>query len=177
MSTLGNADLNPEKCKGSDAGIEWSLAEDKVIMDLACFYNDFEDLTVFAGFLPQGFQNRDEAETHPKLSIGGTYTFLDAETDDPANGDELSRRAKHRYSAYADYHPSERISVCLNAESSNDRFDTGRINLDDYINVSLSVECQVNDYVKPYIRVQNLFDDDYLEINGFDTLRSRDLSA
>ncbi len=50
-----------------------------------------------------------------------------------------------------------------------DRIDTNGMDMDNYERVDLTLAYQVTEQFRPYLRVENLFDEDYEEVSGFTT--------
>ena len=53
--------------------------------------------------------------------------------------------------------------------SINDRIDSTGLSMDDYNRVDLSLRYQALDWLWPYVRVENLYDEDYEEVPGFES--------
>lgn len=61
-----------------------------------------------------------------------------------------------------------RLAATYNGEMDDDVFGT-RVTLDDYWLVSAAASYKLNPGVEIYGRVENLFDEDYEEVFGFET--------
>ena len=174
---FGNKDLKPETSLGYDAGIEQSFMEDKIMLDLTYFHNEFNDLISFVsgstGFMAV---NINEAEVDgleaslgvdvlENMNVVLSYTLTDSE--DKSTGGLLARRPKHRVTLSSAFDLLEKVHGMLSIIVVNDRIDSSGSAMDDYERVDLSIVYDASDHVRPYIRIENLFDKDYEEVPGF----------
>ncbi|MCO6458156.1 MAG: TonB-dependent receptor [Pirellulaceae bacterium] len=175
---FGNPDLRPEQSRGWDVGLEQQLFGDRVLLSGTYFRNDFTDLIVF-DFNTFSLQNVGRARTSgvevvanwqadAKTTLGATYTLtdtLDLDADRP-----LLRRPRDKASLQI-----HRRLCCDRALLSGyllyvgDRLDTGDAVLDRYLTVNVSGHYELTPTCRLIFRGDNLFDEQYEEVNGFGT--------
>jgi vitamin B12 transporter len=188
-SFIGNPGLKPEQSRGWDIGIEQPLLGGDLSVDLTYFHADLEDeiVTVFDAdtFLSsvanesgesrrRGVELAVQAEWWDGLSLRGAYTYTDSE--DPDGLQEI-RRPRHSASLDVNYRfLGERANINLGVVYQGERKDadfttvpSGRVNLDDYTLVNLRGDYRINRHWRIFGRVENLLDEDYQEVFGYDT--------
>jgi len=190
----GNPDLDPEESEGWDVGIDQTFLNDQLTISLTYFENDFEDLIVneFVGFDPilgpiYSYENVDNAETKgielaltcqpvEDVIIRASYTYT--ETENESTNEDLLRRPNNKFSADITYRFLERGNVNLNLLYVGERddiffngvtFESGRTELANYTVVNLAASFMVTDKLRLFGRVDNLFDEEYEEVWGYDT--------
>jgi vitamin B12 transporter len=141
----------------------------------------------------RGLELEVEADLPHGLRVRGDYTWLDTEVTDAGfqggpgetfeSGEELLRRPAHSANAAVTWRPptggSARVSVRRVGERDDILFSgfTGeRVTLDAYTRVDVALRHPIrlpgagsDAVVTPTLRVDNLFDEDYREVAGFDT--------
>jgi vitamin B12 transporter len=181
---LGNPELDPERSRGWEIGIEQPLAGDRLRLGTAYFSNRIRDLIEFA-FLPSGdstLQNVSSARTHgfesfaafalaPRLSLRIDHTALVAEDDD---GEDLKRRPGHQLSARLELSPLDRVTLSLGARYVGERedfdFNTGADRtLDDYTVAGIAASWEPRKGLRIFGRIDNLFDRDYDDPHGYES--------
>lgn len=186
---VGNPDLKPETSKGWDAGIEQKLLGDRVVLDVTYFETDLRD-EIQTAFLPgfrstpvnlsgkstrRGIEVAAQARVTDAFDLSGSFTWLDAEQP---NGRAEVRRPKYMASANANYRFFEgRANVNLGVDYNGraidnefvDRTNRVRIGLEDYVLVNLAASYRLTDSVEFFGRVENLLDEDYQDVYGFNT--------
>lgn len=182
---LGNPDLRPERQFGWDVGVEQGFFDGRLVADVTYFKAKLEDeiSVVFGpgvltpvnldGVSPrEGVEVSITATPIENLSISGSYTYTDSE--EPSGIREV-RRPLHSGSLSAIYTFLEGranvfTDIVFNGEMEDSEFITfGRTTLDSYTLVNVGGEFHVNDRFSLYGRVENLFDEDYEEVFGFNT--------
>lgn len=189
-SFIGNANLEPEKTKGWDVGVEYPLLKGRLVADVTYFDSDFEDeiVTTFDNetFLSSvenaiGTSNRRGLELSlrgsltEQLSLTGSFTYTDSEDPD---GEQEARRPRHSASLNLNYSLlAKRATINLGVVYTGEQkdldfatFPATRVTLDDYTLVNLAARYQVNDTLEVFGRVENLLDEDYQDVFGYDTL-------
>lgn len=178
-----NPNLQPEESRGFDVGVEQSLWDDRLVVDLTLFHNRITDLIDGAGNtavnLPgvttvRGVEVALNAEPLEGLTFDGQYTFTLAQ--DP-NGAQLIRRPRHTASLNAGYvFLDGRATVDLGMNYNGDQQDfqfsnffanRQRVTLDSYVKVDASVAYRITDRVEVFGRIENLLDQDYQDVFGF----------
>ncbi|MCV6595832.1 MAG: TonB-dependent receptor [Mangrovicoccus sp.] len=187
----GNPDLEPEQSFGWDLGVEQRFWGDRAIIDVTYFRDELTD-EIISVYDPITFVARPEnADGKSKrqgvefagsldldngLSFGLDYTYLDAE--DPDQAREV-RRPKHEMGLRADYRlPNEKTRLGLDLRAvagltdidfTAPSFGSENVDLDDYVIANITAQHDVTDQIQLYARIENLFDTDYEELDGYAT--------
>ncbi len=183
----GNPDLRPEFSKGWDVGVKQGFFCGNLEFDATYFRNDFRDLIVFlpGPFGPGGFgelENVDRArvtgvETSAIWNINkATSATFNYTYNDPLNlttDSQLLRRPRDSASfAIHRQFLCDQASLNLYFLYVGPRRDFGTIaltTLPNYVTVNLSGKYQLTEAWELYFRAENLFDEDYEEVFGFET--------
>ncbi len=173
---FSNPDLEPETNRGLDLGLEQRFG-DNVTLDVTYFESDFEDLIAFdfVTFLPQNLAAAESRGVEatltyragPHFEMRTAYTWN--ETEDLATGQRLARRPEHRGVVDFFLKPTEKLRATATLIVVRERIDSDTTPMDDYERVDLNVRYRLSPSWEPYLRVENLFDEDYEELNGFTT--------
>lgn len=185
-SIYGNQDLKPEEADSYDMGFEQPLFNEKITAGLTYFHNKFKDLIDFE-YNTFTYQNISRAKTDgveaelmwklcEKFFAGLTYTYL--QTKNEVTGLELLRRPMHTYGLTAGWYPNDKWKIRLNLTHVGERDDIDfrqypaqRIDLDPYTKVDLSVSYQMLKWCEIFARAENILDEDYEEVYGYETPR------
>ncbi len=180
---IGNADLVPEESVGWDFGVEQSFFEDALVLDMTYFEADLEN-EIFTDFLPNfqttprnstsdsgrsGWELSVSATPMEGLSVYGAYSQLDA--TEPA-GIEI-RRPKEQASLDASWDVlGGPFQINLGVTHVGENIDTDfatflRAELDPYTLIRLGASWEVNDEFELYTRIENLTDESYQEVIGY----------
>ncbi|MGR3178058.1 MAG: TonB-dependent receptor plug domain-containing protein [Candidatus Anammoxibacter sp.] len=178
---FGNPDLNPEESKGWDFGVEKEFLDGKLIMDVTYFENDFTNLIVAAvqddgSFLAEnvskadaeGFEGMLTYRPFDWLSLIGSYTYTD--TTDRDENDQLPRRPRNRATFSLNTRPIDKLNLNFSAIMVRDRINSDGSDMEDYWTANLTAKYDITKMMTGYVRFENLFDRDYEEVTGFDTL-------
>jgi vitamin B12 transporter len=182
---FGSADLDPERSRGWDAGIEQELASGRTRITATWFDTRFEDLIAFAA---DGFRNESEVSTDGlELSaaafLGGgvqlatSYTFTHTESESgPDAGLPLIRRPRHRGSLDLSWSPTRGPEVVLGVLWVGERddldfavFPSERVTLEAYTLTRVAASWDVTEAVRVFGRIENVFDAEYEEVLDFGT--------
>jgi vitamin B12 transporter len=184
-----NPDLTPEKAEGWDAGVEFTLLKGKAVVDVTYFDSDLTDkittdpdtrslINLPGRSKRRGVEVDAKFQVFSDLSVGLAYTYLDSVD---STGTREARRPPHaaRGDVTYNFHDGRgalRFSAAYNGEFYDDVFAfdgevfvNDRLILDDYWLVSAAASYKLNPGVEIYGRVENLFDEDYEEVFGFET--------
>jgi len=179
---IGNADLDPEKSKGWDAGIEQELCDGRILLGATYFENRIEDLIQFEmdplTWMYIGYMNVEEAETKgvelsasirpcDGLVVRGNYTYTD--TEDKDTGKQLLRRPKDKIGVDVNYQFRENGNVNLGIVYVGKRLEYGDKMMGGYAVVNLAASYDINENLQLFGRVENLLDRDYEETDGYGT--------
>jgi vitamin B12 transporter len=174
--------LDEETSEGFDVGLEYRTDSDNFI-ELVYFDQRIEneiyfDLSGFSGYLQATGDSRSRGvelsgayHLLPYLRISGSYTYNDTETPD---GQQRIRRPRHQFFAALDYlfcDNKARMNIHLRhaSDAQDEIFSVGRVNLDDYNVVGMALSYDPTDSIQVYARLENMFDEDYQEVTGFNT--------
>jgi vitamin B12 transporter len=189
---VANPNLKPEQSLGWDAGIEWSLGK-ATMLDVTYFHADLTDKVAESGLnfpapslinLP-GISTRDGIElalrTRFAASLMATfaYTYLLAED---STGLAEVRRPRHAGRAdlayvFAGGLGRANLGIAYNGSMTDSVFVNGpfgfpepggRLVLDAYWLVNASVAYKLQRGVELFGRVENLFDQHYQEVFGYE---------
>lgn len=185
---IGNPNLSPESAFGWDIGIEQAFFDDLLVVDVTYFNQDLQDEIqtnfVGGGLTPvnltgtserQGVEIAASVTLFDQVSASATYTYTDAMEP---NGAVEVRRPEHAASLFVEYaFLEDRARVFLdliyNGEMEDLEFINAtprtRVTLDSYTVVNIGGSYDINDSVEVFGRVENLFDEDYEEVFGFNT--------
>lgn len=183
---IGNPNLQPEESKGYDVGIEQAFWQRRAVFDVTYFHQNLENEVFSSFFGPpvnlaeeskrQGVEVSASLRPIDGLTISGSYTYLDA-----AGGDGLAevRRPEHSGSVNVSYAFLEgrglvNLGVVYNGRMDDIAFDAftfaqQRVSLREYTVVNLSAHYDVTENVRLFGRVENLLDEDYQEVFGFES--------
>lgn len=185
-----NPDLEPERSKGWDMGVETTLLNGRAIVDVTYFKADLtneitEDFSAFPLIQSinlegesrrQGIEVAGRYQVLPGVLLGAAYTWLDARDD---TGQREVRRPEHQARVDVDWRFANNrarlnLAVIYNGEMEDLGFLAGppfsqRVVLDDYLLVRLAGSYEIAPGVEAFGRVENLLDQDYQEVLGYET--------
>lgn len=187
---VGNPNLLPEESFGWDVGVEQRFFSDRLIVDLTYFNQDLtnEIATDYSGPLPtpfnrtgiserQGIEVSATVDLQNGFTTTATYTYTDATEQSVAGGVRVTeiRRPRHSGSVSAAYSfLDSRARIFAEAVFNADMLDTDfatftPVKLKDYTVVNIGGSYAFNDHVEAFARVENLFDQKYEEVFGYNT--------
>lgn len=182
---VGNPGLIPEEAEGWDAGVEQTLLDGRVVLDLTYFESTLQNEIFTAFGPPPDFLSTPQNRTTTSDRSGWEATFRLYPTDDidlvgswtnldstePA-GIEL-RRPENQGALDASWRigggPVQlNLGVTYNGEQVDTDFGTFlRTEQDPYTLVRLGASWQLNDEIELYARIENLTDEEYEEVISF----------
>lgn len=195
---VANPNLTPERSLGWDVGLETTFFNGKGVINVTYFNANLEDEIDF-NFVPPaaacgstpfcfipfnrtGESKRDGVEVSARLvimegvTVGAAYTYLNARESD---GQEEVRRPPHSGRADLNYafdggKGNFNLAAVYNGQMqdlgfSAITFSSERVALDSYWLVSAAASYQLGQGVEIFGRVENLLDEDYEEVFGFNT--------
>jgi vitamin B12 transporter len=178
---FANRNLKPEDSRGYDAGFEQPLFNDRVRFGSTYFHNDITNLidynATFTSLVnvnsatTEGTETFVSAQITERFGIRADYTFTRAVN--AATGMQLLRRPKEKWSATATWLPLDALTLSATVLRVNDWIDVTRdgsisgIVAPGYTLVNLRGDYAVNDQVKIFGRIDNLFDARYQNPTGF----------
>ena len=178
---FGNPDLKPEQSEGYDAGFEQPLFNDRIRFGSTYFHNSITKLitsnATFTSYAnvnlatTEGTESFVGAQITDRLSIRADYTFTRAV--DASTGLQLLRRPKEKWSATATWMPIDPLTLSATVLHVSDWRDVTRdgsesgITALGYTLVNLRGDYAINDQIKVFARVDNLFNTHYQNPTGF----------
>jgi vitamin B12 transporter len=179
----GNPNLRAERARGWDAGIDYYLPDKTGTLSATWFETKFRDLIASTPNF-RSVENIQRARTRgvelsAKLALPAStelrssYTYLEA--DNLTTGTRLLRRPRHQASTDLWHAFCGGFSAGTGAAWVAQREDVhartfARVDHEDYTVVRLYGAWQVNDRLAIKLRLENLLDEDYEEINGYPAL-------
>lgn len=185
-SVYGSTDLIPEEVMSYDIGFEQPLFNERLTAGVTYFHNNFSDLIDWNDALWQ-YQNISKAMTQgveseinwvviSGLKAGLTYTYL--QTEDRSTGLQLDRRPMHTYGLIISWYPTERFTARLDLINVGERKDINysvfpyeQITLSAYTKVDISLHYKIHPSCGLFGRIENLLDEKYEEVYGFNSPR------
>ena len=175
---FGNPALQPERGESFELAVDGDggIGGDgggRFDYTLALFENDLDNLIEFdfATFLPQNLGRARARGVEGSFGLRRgivdgrlTATWLDGELLE--TGEPLLRRPEEKASLVAFVRPGE-WSGGATLRYVGDRTDFGDIPLDAYTAVDLTVARRFGERFEPFVRVENVFDEEYEEAAGF----------
>ena len=193
---FGNPDLEPEKSQSFDVGVDQTFFADRVTISGGYFWNRYRDLIQTiqsaavcgtgpfgANYCPinvasaksqgwEGSVNIVMVRERPwikRLELKGQYTMT--LTRNLMTGARLRRWPVDQASLSLYYQPVDSLNMILDfrfaGSQFNDRENAQRVNSFNVVN--LAVNYDLSDQFQAYVRVDNLFDEEYEEILFFGT--------
>jgi vitamin B12 transporter len=181
---LGNEHLKPETARSYDIGVEQKLIGNTVSASATWFHRDTTNQIDYdPGTFRYGNIDRARAEgvevalnlrPSSTLTLSAAYSFIDAKNHtrtDVNFGNDLARRPHQSVSASIDWKTPIGLGVGATVLTVGDSFDdAANLNrLDGYTIVGLRADLPVGDKFSIYGRVDNLFDEQYTVVRGYNT--------
>jgi vitamin B12 transporter len=190
-----NADLEPEKSKHLDAGLQWLLPGGKNDLRVTVFDRQVDNAIAYTSKYTnldaqhdKGFEVESTVRLSEKLSIRTFYAYVTgeittktwAETDTTYNN--LLRRPKHTFGVNVGFQATPRVYTSINLKTFSSRkdvyynnaFDQIFVTLDSYQLVDLYAEYKFKVFddqsLKIFADLKNILDQDYMEVYGYTTL-------
>jgi len=118
-SQYGDKNLNPEKSRSWEGGVQQNIFGNRVILNVVYFRIDYRDLIQrlptsvlqIGEARSRGIESSLKVRLHPTLSATGNYTHLDAK--DIANNEELPFRPRNQGNVGLLYTPSINLIINL----------------------------------------------------------------
>lgn len=178
---FANPNLKPEQSVGYDAGFEQPLFNDRVRFGSTYFHNSITDLIDFNSTFTQninvglatteGTENFVAANITDRFRMRADYTFTRAVNAD--TGMQLLRRPKEKWSVTATWNPLDPLNLSATVLHVSDFLDVTRngtasgIQAPGYTIVNLTGDYAINNQLKVFGRIDNLFNVHYQNPTGF----------
>lgn len=174
FSNYGNKDLNPEKTKGYDFGVEYlglsatyfnTKIDDMIDYDLNISkYANIEGTSNL-----KGYELAYKKAVIEDIFLNLNYTALDAED---SKGQDLARRAKEQVGLGVDYYGIDKFQFNVNGQYIGDRYNslnkTG-VETGNYTVWNSVINYEINKTFSTYLKVDNLFNKYYQTVDGYAT--------
>ncbi|MCS5586971.1 MAG: TonB-dependent receptor [Porticoccaceae bacterium] len=175
-----NPNLSPEQSQSWELGFDASLLSDRLQMGATFFNAELEDEIgsdcdanwICTPVNIEGLSNREGVELTSSLSVDESLLFTAAYTytdSTQADVDEV-RRARHIGSINAAWQVQANTKLNLNIQHNGSQSDVGNKTLDAYTLVNLNANYEASDQLDVYLSLSNLFDKQYQEVAGYQTL-------
>jgi vitamin B12 transporter len=178
---VGNPNLTPETSKGWELGADQSLAAEQLRLGVTYYSNRISDLITFTDDFAS-LQNLNQVDTsgiESYLHWDVTQQFamqLDyahTRAEDHSNDEELRRRPKNKATLGLDYQATPKLGLHAETIYTDQRYDTDAVNFTrilrpSYTLTNLAAEYQIDPRWRYFLRINNLFDRDYEEPDGFE---------
>ncbi|WP_417741742.1 TonB-dependent receptor plug domain-containing protein [Salipiger sp.] len=169
----GNSDLSPETSVSFDIGVEKSFG-DSALISATAFWIEAEDIIDYSytsyGYVQAdgissraGLELAGELDLAETVSLDGSYTWTDSWST--ASLDSSSWQVavpEHAFSLGVTADLSERVQLRVSGY-----YEADRAEVDDYGLVNTSFTYDVTDETQAYLRIENLFDEDYQTVKGY----------
>jgi len=182
---VANPDLEPEESEGWEIGLEQSWFEEALFVGLNYFDNDIDNQIAFdrdidqflniEAVRAQGVEAYATIRASDRVRFNLNYTYLNAE--DRTTGLQIRRRPHHSFFGRVNWEAiAETLNLSLSVRYRGEQFDDPNevAPVDSFIVVNFSASYNLTEDVTLFGRIDNLFDEDYEEADGFN---SADLSG
>ena len=187
---IGNSDLQPEKSESWEIGLDRQLDGSNMTVSATIFNAELEnEINGFSntgnGYTAvnkeglserQGLELTASGKVGNMIDVNASYTYTDSvETDGDSYDDEI-RRPRHIASLNLAWNPMDRLHINTNVQfngSQTDDFfgaETETVTLDSFTLVNLSANYDATKNLAIYMHLNNLLDEDYEEVYGYETL-------
>ncbi|MDQ6625126.1 MAG: TonB-dependent receptor [Verrucomicrobiota bacterium] len=183
-----NPNLDPERNRGFDIGVEQRLWNRRAQIGATYFHNRLTNVIGFNGLFEtlnlgaartQGLEFEARVTPLPNFDIRASYTYLDAEKTSAEDvsqllGARLPRRPRNEGYISASYLWFGKLRTTAAAKFVNAReeinFGGPNFDIEDYAFVNLAAEYEVNKHLTVFARIDNLTDEKYSEVFGYPAL-------
>jgi vitamin B12 transporter len=178
---FANPNLRPEKSKGYDVGFEQPLLHDRVRFGVTYFRNDIVDLINCNTFCTTvinidraaitGAESFVSWTVTDRFKLRGDYTYTMARN--ALTGVMLQRRPKDKYTVQAVWQATEELTLSATGLWVGSQVDVDRAGVNpmpispSYGTVNLAANYAVNPQVTVFGRIDNLFNRQYENPNGY----------
>ena len=180
---VGNPNIEPERSEGFNIGYRQGLFSGDGFISVDYFQSDLEneiitDFNVFPATVVnlQSDSSRRgvevEASWSPirQLDLGGALTFLDAEEGEITE----IRRPDFTGRANITWRPIDSLSLTATLDHTGEQLDSDfatfpatTVELEAFTLIGANISYDINDIITLSVRGENLFDEDYQEVVGF----------
>ncbi|MCO5155675.1 MAG: TonB-dependent receptor [Aquamicrobium sp.] len=183
----GDPTLRPETSRSFDIGVEQRFLDGRLVADLTYFHLEIDNRIFWVddfGGPPWGYYDQVAGGTTSDgveasfsyaatdwLDLGGSYTYTNSRNSD---GTRSWRVPRHAVTLAATARPAEKWTVSADLKYAADTIDFdwtayADVKLDDYVLLNAKIAYQVNESTEVYLRGENLLDQDYQVVRGYNT--------
>jgi len=183
-SAYGDLNLKPEENNGYDVGFEQNFFKDKLSFDLTYFHNNFKNLINYVSIstppygkyvnvaqaVTKGFEIGAKVRPLENLTFGTNYTYT--YTEDKSTGLTLARRPKNQVNFDVDWGflPGANLNFGMNYVGSRRDSDYNTVKDKAYAIFRMAGSYDITKNFQVFARIENLFDKNYQEVYGYETL-------
>jgi vitamin B12 transporter len=181
-----NEFLIPEKSNSWELGVDAGLLDNRMQLSATYFNSKLENeiATIYENCQPSGWpcekvylgnasekSNRKGLELSSSFAVSdvlqatAAYTYTDSKN---GSGADEARRPKDIASLNISWQPCSDAKVNLNVQYNGEQFGWGAT--DPYTLVNLNTNVSVTSNLDVYVNLNNLFDEDYQDVAGYETL-------
>jgi len=179
-SFQSNPDLIPEKSQSWEFGIDKELLDERLELKATYFNAELEDeiTTVYDLNWVASPENIQGISKQKGLELASSWLVndvfvLDASftySDSTQEGVDEIRRAKNIGSVNLLWRSTGDFTVNVNAQYNGEQTDINSKTLDAFTLVNVNANWTATDKLNVYLRLDNLFDESYQEVFGYQTL-------
>jgi len=188
---IGNPNLEPEESTSWELGIDQMLFDNSLTLSATLFDTELENEINGSALDPvtfgytainkEGKSQRQGVELTAigtlsnSLSLNAAYTYTDSvewDEEDAVYIDEV-RRARHMASLNLAWQAMDNLHINANVQHNGSQTDVvfpNIVALDSYTLVNLNANFSATEKLDVYLRLDNLFDEDYEEVFSYQTL-------
>ena len=170
-----NPNLNPERANAWEVGLTQPFEDGRGRFGATYFEQRTRDLIIFT--FTGGYQNVNRAsatgfeftldyDLREDLTFQANYTITDAV--DRATGDRLIRRPKNQAFASLNWQATEQLNTSISFTYNGRETDSAGP-VEGWRRVDLRASYRLDDTWELYGRIDNLFDAEYQQVNGYGT--------
>ena len=171
--------LEPEKSRSTEIGIEKRYGTDS-FAKATVFHTEIDDLIEYdrntrtynqvpGTTTSKGIELSGRHAVSDRVALFGAYTYTDATNQ---NG-RMTRVPRHDLSFGVEAGLTDRLDTQIGIQAVADRTDfinwPNPSGIADYTLVNLGLSYAVNDRAQAYLRVENLFDESYESVHGYNS--------
>ena len=168
--------LDAEEGEGWDFGVETTLIPGVLVLDVTGFRNEIDDQITYdrgtnsyinqASYKSKGVETTLSWQALDSLVISANYTYTDAENKDGSAPLHVPENMANLSATWITM--EDKLSLKASTRYIDDRV-TYNGDADDYILVDLAAQYIVNERVTLWTMINNVFDEDYQEIAGYNS--------
>ncbi len=173
---FGNTSLEAEESVSVDLGVQHRYVNGADIK-ATVFYSEIDNLIGFGALgyeqtpgtsVAQGFEMAGSFPVSDSLRLSGAYTYTDSRT---AFDTQLVRVPRHELTLGLEADLSDRLSAAFTVSHIAGRADDGfpAQNMPDFTVANATFTYQVSSQAEAYLRIENLFDEEYQTVAGYGT--------